>query len=576
MRIEIIENALSVAYGTNALGGTINIITQGEIAQDQLKIEANVMGQVQSNGQYDGTILGSWEQGGFSLRAGYQWSEFRGWTTDTTRNLFWNPKQQHQPFARVYYRLPKTDLRIGYHFDYLQEAIQDRGILQIPRFPNLSYAKDYEFITRTQDHSVRLMGYVDAQRRYYLRGVMGYNQFIREKNAYFQPLAENPNPVVLDSLDSDTTSFGGWMARWQLASNFNKKLDFTVGFDLRYDYTTGQRIEAQRGDLGDYALFGTLQYRPIRALTFHAGGRLAYNTLAPAPPLTYVVGLKWNPMNGMYIRASYTRGIRTPDLKELYLDFVDVNHFIKGNPNLRPEYAHNLRLSWSYATAKGQSMFNTEVSLFYNHINEQIQLFSFGVDSLGNRIPDPTSLQYTYFNLDQYQNWGVNARAKYQYKGLTVQLGANLTGHYNSENENYPELVDPFNYTVEWSQEISYTIPKIKTQLSLYRRDYDRILRFSLAESPMGGDPSIVQYSLEGYGLMDITLTQPLLQESIVVSLGAKNVLDVQDLQQNGGGTGIHGGGGSALPVAMGRIWWVRVVVHPQRFFSIQKDVPFF
>lgn len=576
MRIEIIENALSVAYGTNALGGTINIITQQAALESSPHLEVTLMGQTQSNGQHDGSILLSWEHKGISLRAGYQYSQFQGWSTDTTRNLTWNAKQQHQPFARFYYQLPKTNIRIGYHFDYLQEAIQDQGILQIPRFPNLSYAKDYEFITKTQDHSVRVLGYLDQKKRYYLRGTVGYNQFEREKNAYFQPLAENPDPVRLDTLDSDTTSFGGIMARWQLASSYHKKFEFTAGLDLRYDYTTGERIENQYGVLGDYAFFGTLQYRPVRALTLHLGGRIAYNTLAPAPPFTYVLGLKWNPVNGMYIRASYTRGIRTPSLKELYLDFVDINHFIKGNPNLHPEYAHNLRLSWAYAVAKGSSIFNTQVSLFYNHINEQIQLFSFKEDSTGNRIPDPTSFRYTYFNLDEYQNWGVNARAKYQYKGLTIRLGANLTGHYNSENANHPELVDPFNYTVEWSQEITYTIPTIKTRLSLYRRDYDRILRYSLAEPPGGGDPVVVQYSLAGYSMMDMTLTQPLLQESILLSFGAKNLLGVQDLQQAGGTSGAHSSGSSSLNVAMGRIWWVRLIVHPHKLAQLKKTQGFF
>lgn len=576
VRIEIIENAMSVAYGTNALGGTINIITQNAAFDPKPHLEATVMGQTQSNGQHDASILFSWEHRGFSLRAGYQYSDFQGWTTDTTRNLLWNPKQQHQPFARLYYQFPKTNLRLGYHFDYVQEAIQDLGILQIPRFPNLSYAKDYEFITQTQDHSVRVLGHLDQKKRYYLQGTIGYNQFEREKNAYFQPLAENPDPVQLDTLDSDTTSFGGWMARWQLASSYHRKVDFTAGIDLRYDYTTGQRIDNQYGALGDYAVFGTVQYRPIRTLTLHAGGRIAYNTLAPAPPFTYIAGLKWNPTDGLYIRASYTKGIRTPDLKELYLDFVDVNHFIKGNPNLRPEYAHNIRLSSSYAFAKGQSLLNTQISVFYNHINEQIQLFSFAEDAAGNRIPDPTSLQYTYFNLDEYQNWGINARVNYQYNDLILRLGANLTGHYNAENANYPDLVDPFNYAVEWSQEITYTIPKVNTQLSLYRRDYDQLLRFSLAETPNGGAPSIVQYSLAGYSVMDLTITQPLLQESVLLSIGAKNLLGVQDLVQTVGSAAAHSGGGSRLNVAMGRIWWVRLVVLPHKIAQWDATKGFF
>lgn len=576
VRIEIIENALSVAYGTNALGGTINIITQDAITSEQAQWDLALTGQYQSNQQYDAAAILGGQLGGFSLQTGYQYHRFEGFSIDTTRALLWNPKTQHRPFARLYWAIPCTGLRLGYHVDYLYESILDKGLLQIPRFPSLSYAKDYEYRTQTQDHSIRLLGYVDPRQRYYLKGWVAYNHFVREKNGYFQPLAENPDSTYIDRLDSDTTSFGAWSARWQIASDFNKKVEFTVGIDLRYDYTTGQRIENQYGTLGDYALFGTLQYTPTPTLTLHAGGRVAYNTLAPVPPVTYVAGMKWHPIAGLFVRFSYTRGIRTPSLKELYLDFVDVNHFIKGNPNLRPEYAHNLRLSGSWSKAKGESFFRTEVSLFYNYINQQIQLYSFGEDSLGNRVPDPSSLQFTYFNLDRFENWGVNARAKYQYKGLVIQLGINLTGNYNSDNQRYPALVEPFHYTLEWSQEISYTIPKTRSRLSLYRRDYDKILRYSILNNPLSDEPVVVQYSLAGYGLMDFTLTQPFFKESILLSFGVKNILDVQNIAQGGSHGGAHSSSGSALPVAMGRVWWVRLVLQPHRIQRLKNNFSVF
>lgn len=571
VRIEIIENALSVAYGTNALGGTINIITQEAGTRPQHRHwTAQVMGQAQTNGQYDGSVLLTYEEGGLSLRLGYQYGHFQGWTTDSSRNLPWNPKQQHQPFARLYYRLPKTALRLGYHFNYLQEAIQDEGVVQIPRFPHLSYAKDYHYQTSTQDHAIHLQGYLDASKRHYLKGVVGYNQFRREKNAYFQPLADNPDAVRLDQLDSDTTYFGSWMGRWQLASSFHKRLDVSIGVDLRHDYTRGRRIESQYAALGDYALFGTIQYRPWTALTLHAGGRVAYQTRAVPWPFTYVLGLKWNPLEGLYVRASYTRGLRTPSLKELHLDFVDVNHFIKGNPQLRPEYAHNLRLSADYATAKGEHLFRSQLSLFYNYINDQIQLYSFGVDSLGQPYPDPSSLQYRYFNLDVYQNWGINGSLKYEIKGLQVELGASLTGHYNADHQRHPELLPPFQYTLEWSQALRYTVPKLRTRLALYRRDYDRLLRYSLAEAPLGSAPNVVAYHLAGYSLLDLTVSQSFLNDGLTLSLGVKNLLDVQQVAQSGSG-GNHGGSAAAVDVAMGRVAWLRLVVQPDRLCQWKK-----
>ena len=50
----------------------------------------------------------------------------------------------------------------------------------------------------------------------------------------------------------------------------------------------------------------------------------------------------------MIYRASYARGFRAPSLKELYFDFVDINHNIKGNKNLIAEQSNNYTLNITY------------------------------------------------------------------------------------------------------------------------------------------------------------------------------------------------------------------------------------
>lgn len=66
----------------------------------------------------------------------------------------------------------------------------------------------------------------------------------------------------------------------------------------------------------------------------------SYKTI-PLPSLN----IKWAAQKSLTFRTSYARGYRAPDLKELYLFFVDVNHNITGNPNLNPEQSHNFQLS---------------------------------------------------------------------------------------------------------------------------------------------------------------------------------------------------------------------------------------
>ncbi|WP_052597525.1 TonB-dependent siderophore receptor [Aureispira sp. CCB-QB1] len=558
-RIEIIENAMSVAYGTNALGGIINIITKKSPSGDWT---ARLTGQLQSNEQYNASLaLGKkWKH--IALDFNYNFSHFNGFSTDTLRSQTWNPKQQHFVGGRLFYTIPSSRINLSYQYNYLNEVIQDRGNIKLAAFPALAYAKDYDFVTITQDHTVAATGYLDQKQRYYLDALLAFNDYQRSKNAYFRSMKENISEDTLDQLDSDTTAFQAWNLRATLASQYRQRLDFKVGVDIRYDYTTGQRLQNKRAALGDFAAFINLRYEPIQQLYLEGGVRAAYNTTGLVP-ITYSLGLKWKVIDGMNVRFSYARAIRTPSLKELYLNFVDVNHNIQGNPNLKPEYAHTLSLGWAYNKVyKGGHMANIAVNGFYNYIQQQITLYSYEKDSLGNFVINDQSNQYAYFNLEEYQNWGINSHLKYQYKGLKVRFGATLIGHYNQLSQS-EESIQPFQYTLEFTQELSYTFQKLGLTLALFRRDYDKQINYVAVTNPMTQEKEIVRNELQGYGLMDVVVTKHFFNKGLSISAGVKNVLDVQ--QVNRLGTAVaHGGGGSgSASVAMGRIFFVRLICEP-------------
>jgi len=563
-RIEIIENAMSVAYGTNALGGIINIITKKNKQEAWM---ARISGQAQTNEQYNASIALGKKWKNFAVDLNYNFSHFNGFSTDTLRSQTWNPKQQHFVGGRLYYNIPSSSIKLSYQYNYLNEVIEDRGNVKLAAFPSLAYAKDYDFVTITQDHSMAALGYLNKKKSYYLDALVAFNDYERAKNAYFRSMEENINADTLDRLDSDTTSFQAWNIRATLASQYRKKLDFKAGLDIRYDYTTGARIQEERAVLGDFAAFVNLRYQPIQALNIEAGIRAAYNTTGLVP-ITYSLGAKWKIKDGMNLRFSYARAIRTPSLKELYLNFVDVNHNIQGNPNLKPEYAHTLSLGWSYNKVyQGGRLVTIAANGFYNYIQQQITLYSYETDSLGNFIVDNQSNQYAYFNLEKYQNWGINSQVKYQHKGLLIRLGATLIGHYNQLSTS-EESIAPFQYTLEFTQEVSYTFKKMDLSLSLFRRDYDKQVNYTLLTNPMTQETEIVQNTLQGYGLMDITLSKSFFNKALSISAGVKNVLDVQQINQLGTTT-IHGGGGSgSTSIAMGRIFFVRFVCEP---FQLKK-----
>lgn len=558
-RVEIVQNALSVAYGTNALGGTINIITHSNKEENW---SVNWLGQAQSNGLYNSSLQlgGDWK--GFSLDLGANYQHFKGFSLDTLRALPWNPKRQWQTTARLSYQKPASTFRSSYQFNYLQETIDDRGVIKLERFPTLSYARDYEFNTLTQDHTLSVLGYLDQDKKYYLDALLAFNQYSREKNAFVRSLAENPSPDTLDRLDTDTTAFGAWNLRITLARRFGDKWESQVGLDGRYDYTLGARIEKERAFVADYALFSKVRFRPNSQWVVELGARLAYNS-ALQWPFTYTGGVQWKPKDGMRVQFSYARGIRVPSLKERFLDFVDINHHIKGNPNLKPEYSHNLRLGFSYNKVHGKGhLLRLQHSAFYNYINQQITLYNYALDSAGHYVIDASSNQFAYFNLEEYQNWGLNNQLTYAYKGLTLRLGATLVGHYNALNKSQPEEIAPFQYTLEWSQEITYRHEPWGASVSIFRRDYDQQLSYTAQKNPVTGETVVLPNKLAGYSLMDLTLNKHFCNQSIKLSIGVKNVLNVQTVARSGTNS-THQGTSNEVNIGMGRICFLQLQLQP-------------
>jgi outer membrane receptor for ferrienterochelin and colicins len=294
-RIEVIENAMSVAYGTNAMAGTINIITS---KPSDYTIDGTISTQYESNTTKIGNTAFNLAWKGLAASFNYNYSAFDGMALDTLRSQDFNPKIQNSYDAKLSYLLPKSTFNFTYNFRLITEEIIDKGIEKLVIIPEMTYAKDYIFITEGADHSLSAKGYVDQSKKFYLEAFTAFNTFNREKNAWFVGLRENPVADSLDGLDSDTTFFSAWNARVTLASSAIKDLKLQLGVDLRSDFISGERIVTEGVDttnnarLGDYAAFVTGDYTFLDAIRVNAGCRIAYNTLNKQL-FTYSGGVKY-------------------------------------------------------------------------------------------------------------------------------------------------------------------------------------------------------------------------------------------------------------------------------------------
>lgn len=549
-RIEIVEGPMSTVYGNNALGGTINIITKKYIRGN---IEGEVSSMAESVGRYNAqaSLALRWKK--VSARFGYEFFDFAGFSQDSLRAQTWNPKRQQHYNAALNWQL-NTDSRLRYSFRALDEQITNLGNTRLAVVPELAYANDAEFLTRTQDHLLSYQGRMkDA---YHWNAFISFNQFEREKNEYISPLLENLDERVQDNLNSDTSVFYAVNARVLLASAFYKKWDFQLGTDLRYEWGSGARL-GDSASIGDYALLANLRWIPKNGMKLQFGLRYAYNTLFQFP-LVGNINFFWNFKQKWTLRASYARGFRAPSLKELYMDFVDSNHFIKGNPDLQAENSHHLRLAMDYRKEVGAQVFEADFSAFYNHIFNQISLMDFAEDSLGNVQMAEGTNRFSYFNLEEFSTLGGQTRLNYKVGNFSVQLAAVMTGRFNALHTEY-EGVDPFSYTLEFTQQIRYDIPKYGWAFSLFRKDYDKLVRFRSVYNPITDNNELEEYFVDGYSMMDLTVQKSFLNRQLRFNFGIKNILNVLDVNQAAGGGGAHSSAGTTVPTAMGRIFFLQL-----------------
>ncbi len=553
-RVEIVEGPMSVAYGTDALAGVINLITK----KSQLsEYELTLSQQIETRGENNSILDAGWRiKDDWLLRFSGGRDQFGGFDEQDVRSSVWNPKDQWY-FDASLRRNFGEDHHLRYQLSFFDEEVQNLGAIRRPEFK--PYAFDDFFLTKRIGHTLAHEGTV--AKNFFWQTVAGYNEFEREVNSYrldFEPDDSN-------LIGGDTTTFSSYMLRSVLASKFESSaLNFQLGVDLRYEDGSGARLIDPATDrpgvigIGDYALFGSLRFQPASSLMLEAGLRTMHNTRYQAP-LIPSVHLKYDFSKALTVRASYGKGFRSPSLKELFLSFIDINHFIIGNADLQVEQSDNIQLNFNYRKKFGLHRINARLHAFYNSIDNQILLFPF-VEQNGALTPvaPNASTTFAYFNMDQGKNKGWHFRLEYQYKGLSLEGGVLHLGYFNPLSETLSS-VSPFTYSTELNGRIAYQLPFSGTDISVFVRHNDRFISFY--PETTDGQTVARQRIQEGFTMVDASLSQNFFDDRLTLSAGVRNLMDIRQIGVTGGGGGAHSSGNGA-PVGVGRSFFVRAAVH--------------
>ena len=386
-RIEVTKGAASSIYGSNAIGGVINIITK----KPKYNLESTGSYRLSENReQVINAYVGS-KQENFRLSLTADIKKSDGYdNTPESRETQTQEKFQDYSITPFISLRPSDKLDINFKGNYF---VQEVFYNEYETYPN--HPKQYSFT-------------LNANSNYYLTPRQHF-WFSWNTDQYEQyEVVERVNDREdIESIHRFNSA--------KIISNtiFSPDHSLKVGAEyLAEKLHSKERIENNEKSTTTWIGFIYNEYNLIESLKSTAAVQFTHHTnygthISPSLSLLYQA-LPFN------FRIGYNNGYRTPTLKEQYFAF---NHFgsffIQGNPNLEPETSHYFSSSLEYITTS----MNLSASVYLNRLNNMISSFW---------VPGTEPQVLSYQNIQEAQLIGFDLLLK---KGLMDRM--TLTSGYS-------------------------------------------------------------------------------------------------------------------------------------------------
>ncbi|GAB3513526.1 TonB-dependent receptor [Emticicia fontis] len=547
-RIEIVEGPMSVAYGSDALAGVINIITKkGEeganwtlTARAQEETSGDEYQAFNGDGTHNGFLGLAWQKKGLQVSGNFTRNFFGGWQgLATGRAKEWMPKEQYLTTAGISYRTSKFNG--WYRFNGTNETLKSLGnTYTSTQTGNLS-ATDQYYITNRLFHQIQ--GEYQFNAKNSLALAASYTDYSRKTQTTDIDLVRDRRTLSLIEGSQDKAIFQTTFVRLTGQHKFSPKISLQHGLEANINSSAGARIQGTP-TISEYAYFASSEFKLNSNINIRPGLRFIKNSVYDAPPVIPSINTKFTLVKGLDLRMAYARGFRSPALRELYFTFFDSNHSIRGNTNLKAENSNSFNAFLSYQIIeKPKVRLNSTLGGFYNVFNN---LISIGVD------PNDTKVS-TYLNVDLYKTTGITWNNTLYWENLQATLGYSYIGRYNrfSESESLPEFV----WSSEVNTNIRYTFPKIAASISLFYKFTGKQPSYQAVSTESGIKTRLAETS--AFHTSDLTFNK-VFYKNFSLLAGVKNLFNVTRVNNTAVDTGgAHSSGGGAVPLSYGRSYFL-------------------
>lgn len=372
-RVEVLRGPASVLYGSNAMGGVINIVTRS-MHEDGVKTHIN---------------LGAGSYGTIQTEAANQ---VHSGKFSSTVAVQYNRTDNHRP--RMGFEQYGGYMKLGYDINDHWDAYVDADITRF----NASYPGDVSTPLYDADQWIT-RGVVSAAVENHYNKTGGalsvYSNFGRHK---IDDGTKNPAAPTSRYFRSKDALTG---ISWYQSAQFFDGNRLTVGLDYMHIYgnayytskETGETLDTPNKQSGksyrnEIAAYVDFRQDLLEWLTVDAGLRIDHHSIT-GTELVPQAGIVVRPSATNEVKAMISKGFRNPTMREMYL-------YPPSNTDLEPERLWNYELSWRYHMDGGQAIGS---NFFYIKGDNMIQTLS--VDGKPRNV-----------NTGEIENYGLEVEAK--------------------------------------------------------------------------------------------------------------------------------------------------------------------
>lgn len=490
-RIEVVKGASSTLYGSNALGGVVNIITQKPLEK-------------------------------FGVKASTRFSKYntQNYRFSTGSNL---GKLSSQTSV-VYDKTDGYDLLEGnsYRTQEKEDAVVVNQRLNYLLTHNLEIEAHGSFMNKNRDNTSASL--YDRRNRDFSYGVKA-SWFLSNDNSltlsWYTDNYELFNKVPVDSTSGNfdlQSDYNNHYNNARLLGNFTLAdwNQLTVGAEYLRENLTAPRNNIDNKTNTDYIAFAQEDLQVSKAINVIAGARANHNSgygwqVTPQLSAMYKIG-------HFTFRGSTSRGYKTPSLKEKYMSFQipapGPPMFLVGNENLQPEKSTYNSLSAEFST----NGFNLSVMAYQNKIKDMIS------ENLDTFVVKPGGIiEYQYDNMNRVKVNGIDILMKARLaNNLLFSATTTFTKKINDiTDETYK---NSRKFTGKYNLDYNYKVNNYRLNVNLQSNFYGK-KSINLMDEVTHQTKEL---KLESFSLWRLTTTHRF-NDNYSLKLGIDNIFDYTD-----------------------------------------------